>query len=143
MSKPNPSPNTFPKLFERFSARFQQKEGGRFPLLLFDETQICLMRPVLCYGAILRFFETSPFLLSHYKLDLRSYGQLFVLVYLAFKLCFINLRSYERLSYLFDVYLSVYLSMYLSNYLSINLSKDGWRELLISMPRACLFQHLG
>ena len=42
-----------------------KKGGGRFPLLRFDETQIFLkikrdlMRPVLCYGEVLRFFKTS------------------------------------------------------------------------------------
>ena len=50
------------KLCERFSARYQQKGGGWFPLLLFDDTKNFLkikhdlMRPVLCYGKILRFF---------------------------------------------------------------------------------------
>ena len=65
MSKPNPSPNAFPKLCKRFSARFQLIGRGTVPSFslwreqIFLKIKLDLMRPILCYGEVLRFFNTS------------------------------------------------------------------------------------
>jgi hypothetical protein len=66
LSQPNPSPNAFPKLCERLSARFQKKGRGRtVPSFAcsFDANFIKikhdLIRPVSCSGEVLRFFKTS------------------------------------------------------------------------------------
>ena len=82
MSKPNPSPNAFPKLSERFSARFPLKGKWMVPSFAlwiwkrdatFYKIKYDHLRPVLCY---------VPIFWSNYNLDLRSYVQLLALFYI-------------------------------------------------------------
>ena len=73
---PNPSPNAFPKLCERFSARFPIKERDGFLFcsltrrIFFLKVKHYTMMPVLCCGEVMSFFNTSQ---SFYQITTLTY----------------------------------------------------------------------